>query len=204
MSAAAMAATAGAALDFSGTAAALSGLAAGGTSLATIGSYASLASSVIGGIGSLTKGMAGSQSAKYNAAIASQNASIAQQNAQRASMAGEQAAAMKERQTRANVGQIEANQAASGIDVNKGSAPDVRSSAAMNGELDAITIRSNAARDAYGYQTDSAKYTGEAALHRSEAGYDAMGGYIDTGTTILGGVGNAGLKYQAYQNAGGL
>lgn len=180
------------------------GSAAAGFSLASLGTYASLAGSAISGIGAISKMGAASQSAKYNAAIAGQNATIAAENAHRAGLAGEQQAAMKEQETRAKVGQIAANQAASGIDINKGSAPDVRSSAAQNGELDAITIRSNAAREAYGYQTQGTSYAGQAKLGKQEAGYDSTAGLIDAGSTLLGGIGDTGLKYKAYQNAGGL
>ncbi len=68
--------------------------------------------------------------------------------------------------TRGQVGAIEASQAASNITVGSGSAVDVRSSAAEMGELDALTIRSNAEKQAYGYQTQAAAFTGEQQQQR--------------------------------------
>lgn len=201
---AAAAATAGTAVDISTTAAALAALGGGASTAASIGTYASLASSVIGGIGAIQQGRASSASAKYNSAIASNNATIATQNAQFAGEAGEAQAAMSEKKTRAEVGSIQNNQAASGINVNSGSAVDVRSSAAENGELDAITIRSNAARQAYGYQAQSTSENAQATLDKSQAGYDSTAGDISGATTFLGGAGNAGLNYEKYLQAGGL
>lgn len=48
-----------------------------------------------------------------------------------------------------------AAQAASGVDINSGSAASVRSSTKMMGELDALTIKNNAWREAWGYQVES-------------------------------------------------
>lgn len=155
---------------------------------------------IVSAAGQMQQAHAASQAAKYNAAVAQNNANIATQNAQMANAAGEQKAAMQEQKTRAEVGQITANQAASGIDVNKGSAVDVRSSAAENGELDAITIRSNAAREAYGYQTQSQGYNSQAELDKSSAKNDMTAGEIGAAGSFLGSAGKAGQGYTDYQN----
>ncbi len=152
------------------------------------------AASVIGGVslassalGSIAQGRAASQSAKYNAQIQQNNAQIAEQNSRLASEEGAANAAAASQKTRAEVGGIKAAQAANNLDVNKGSAVDVRSSAAELGELNAITIRSNAACQAYGYQTQSASDTAQADLDRQQGKSAETAGYINAGTTLLSG-----------------
>lgn len=137
-------------------------------------------------LGSIKQGQAAKSSAKYNSQIQQQNAKIAQQKAQMAGEEGAAKAAAEGLKTRAQVGAIKAAQAANGVDINSKSAVDVRSSAAELGQLNAITIRSNAAKEAYGYQTDSASYKGQAELDKQQGKYAAQAGYIDAGTTLLG------------------
>lgn len=60
------------------------------------------------------------------------------------------------------MGAIKAAEAAGNVDVNSGSAVDVQSSAAALGELNAITIRGNAAKEAYGYETQSTSFENQA------------------------------------------
>lgn len=159
---------------------------------------ASLAGTAIAGVGAIEQGNAASQAAAYNAQVAANNAKIATQDARFASQEGEANAAAKEMQNRKAIGAIKAGQAANGIDVNSGSAVDVRSSAAELGELDAINIRSNAARQAYGHQTQAAGDTGQSQLDRSESSNDAIGGDIRGGGTLLSGFGNT---YMAFSNS---
>jgi hypothetical protein len=170
--------------------------AAGGAS--TLGVAAAAAAANAGAIGligtglsaasSIAGGMQQAQSAKYNAQIQSNNAQIAQQNATFAGEEGAANAGAEQQKTRAQVGGIKAAQAANNVDVNSGSAVDVRSSAAELGELNAITIRSNAARTAYGYQTAAASDTAQAALDKQQAQYDTEAGVVKAGTTLLGNV----------------
>ena len=168
------------------------------SNLAYASAAASIGSAVVGGIGAISQGQAASASANYNAQVAQNNAKIAQQNATWAAQQGETQAATQEAKTRATVGAEKAAQAASGIDVNSGSAVDVRSSAAALGELNALTVRSNAARQAYGYQTQAASDTGQAALDKSQASSASEAGFLNAGTTVLGGLGSAASNYGKY------
>jgi len=170
--------------------------------------YASLGASALGGVtgavGAYQQGQAEAGAARYNAALAKENAAVAQQNAVIASQSGEQQAAMQEQRTRATVGAIKAGQAASGIDVSTGSAVDVRSSAAELGELDALTVRSNAAREAFGYTQQAAGMKAQSALDEYQAETAATAGEIGAASTLLGGVGSAASKYYAYKLQGGF
>lgn len=152
-----------------------------------MGVYLAAASLGMQALGQIRQGQAAAASAKYNSQVQANNAQIAQNNA---ALAGEQGAAnagIEQQKTRAAVGGIKAAQAANGIDVNSGSAVDVRSSAAELGELNAITIRSNAAKTAYGYQTQQSSDMAQSQLDRQEAKFDVQAGYMNAGTTLLSG-----------------
>lgn len=170
--------------------------------------YAGLGLSALGGvtgaIGAIQQGQAASEAAKYNASVAASNADMAKRNAQMAGEAGAQQAAMQEQKTRAQVGEIKANQAASGVDVNSGSALDVRSSAAELGELDALTVRTNAAKEAYGYQTQAVSDKAQAGLDRFEAENDETAGELGAASTLLGSAASGASNYYRYKMSGGL
>ena len=163
--------------------------------LETIALAASLGSSVVGGVGAIQQGNAASASAGYNAQIAANNAKIATQNAGYAGAEGEYNVGVAGARTSAQVGATLANQGASGIDVNTGSAVNVRESEAKVGMLNALNIRSEAARKAYGYQTEAVSDTAQSQLDKSQASADKTAGLIKAGATVLGGVGSAGLAY---------
>lgn len=187
------------------TAAATTGLlgSAGAFSTAGLGTIASVASTAIQGVGSFMSGKANAASANYNASIASMNANIEKQNATWAAQSGEEQVAQQQQKTRANVGAITAAQAANNITINSGvsgdSGLDVRSSASQLGELSALNIRSNAAKQAYGYLTGAWSDTAQANLDKANAGYSAEAGDIGAGADLLGGAGSAANNYANWQ-----
>lgn len=168
--------------------------------LSEVGTVASIAGAGIGALGAIQQGKAASASANYNAAVAANNAVLAKQNASFASQEGAAQAEAQSMKTRAEVGAIKANQGAAGVDVNSGSSLDVRSSAAETGELNALTIRSNAARQAYGYQTEATSATAQSQLDTAQAGFDTTAADIGASSTFLGGVGNATSNYAGFLN----
>ncbi len=148
-------------------------------------------SSAISGMGNILQGNAASSAVGYNATVAMQNSALSTQNAGLAGAIGDQNVAVQEEKTRAKIGETLANQGASGVNVNTGSAVGVRESEAKVGALDALNIRSQAARQAYGLETQAAAEAGQAGLYRSEAAADKKAGYINAAATVLGGVGKA-------------
>lgn len=173
----------------------------GGISASTV-AIASLATAAVsagvGAYGAISSANAASASASYNAQVAAENQQIATQNATLAGQAGEAQAAQQQQKTRAEVGAIKTSQAAGNIDVNSGSALDVQSSAASLGELNAITIRSNAAKEAYGYETQSTSFENQAQLDAAQSSSDMTAGEIGAGSTLLGGLGSAGSSYAKF------
>ena len=162
---------------------------------ATLAIAATVGSSAIQGMGAIQQSQASAASAGYNAKIAGMNAQIQTQNANFAGAQGEQEVGVQGMKNKAEVGSITASQAASGVDVNTGSGVNVRQSAAEVGMLNALTIRSNAAKQAYGYQVQATNDTAQAALDRSQQSADKTAGYLNAGADILGGVGKAAFAY---------
>jgi hypothetical protein len=95
--------------------------------------------------------------------------------------------------TRAAVGNIQAAQGASGIDVNSGSAPKVRAAASELGLMDALTIRSTAAKKAYADTVAATSDTAESTLLQSEseqasaaAPISALGNFLSSASSVGG------------------
>lgn len=192
-----------------GSAAGTAGLSAGALSLAGFGGIGwgtalSLAGTAVSTIGSLSKANSEKNAAQYNAGIDANNKQIADQNAQLAEQQGNIATEQAQMKTRADAAGLMVQQAASGVDVNSGSSLDVRSSAAQLGQLNAINIRSDATRKAYGYKTDAAGYGAQEDLDNAKAKSAGTAGLIDASTSLLGGLGNADSSYNNYLSKGGL
>jgi hypothetical protein len=141
--------------------------------------------------------------AAYRAQVAQNNAIIARQNAEADTAAGNARAEQAGQRSAATMGAILAGQGASGIDVNTGSAAAVQKSERMLSQEDALTIRSNAAMQAYGYQTQAATNAEQAALYGAEATNAPLAGDIGAGGTLLSGAASVGSKYAQWQLSGG-
>lgn len=186
-----------------------SGVAAGEAASEAALSAASTASllanggALIGAAGQVVNGISQSNAAKTNAKIQAANAGIAENNANYTAEVGEVNAAKAEMKTRQEMGGVIAAQGASGIDVNSGSAVQVQSSVAQQGQLDALTIRGNASKAAYGYQTQAAGDTFQAELDKNQATNSEIAGGVGAATTFLGGELSADANYQKYLSTGG-
>lgn len=155
----------------------------------------SLAGGLLSAFGAEKAGAAQQQMYNYQAAVAQINSKIDIQNADYAVNQGEQqstAYGMKEAQT---FGQIRASEGASNIDVNSGSASQVQSSERAVGAIDTTTIRSNAAKVAYDYDTKSTMDLNQATLD-TMAGVNAKtAGDINAASSVLGTVGSVSTKW---------
>lgn len=123
--------------------------------------------------GSLRQGNANAAAYNYQAQVAEFN----KQMAEREGVIDSHTMGLK---TRAKGGEIKARQAASGVDVNTGSNVEVQAANRQLGMLDVLTIRSNAARRAFGYRLNK-----EQALAASKNAKTA--GRIDAVTSLLSG-----------------
>lgn len=136
----------------------------------------------------LVGGMMGAQSANqqgdFQSGMLTQNAVFKNQAATETEMAGDTAADWQRVRTGQAVGTQRTAQAANGIDVNSGSAAQLQDDTSMLGELDALTIQNNAAREAYGYRVQAGQDMKNARQALTNAKAGATG-------SILGGFGNA-------------
>jgi hypothetical protein len=95
----------------------------------------------------------------YASSIATTNASMARLKASQTLEAGDVAASRKDLETRGAVGTARAIAGGSGVDVNKGSPAMVQAGIETAGGVDVATIKNNAARAAWGYQTQAIQDT---------------------------------------------
>lgn len=149
------------------------------------------------------------QQAQYQAAIADMNRKIALQNADYDIAAGETKAQQSGMQTRAQIGEAKVTQAASGLDVNTGSAVDVRESIADIGAENTGIVRANAARAAYGEQVNAANATAQSTLYTNAASGDIVAGNnareagdIGALSSLIGGAASVATKWSAASTAG--
>lgn len=168
-----------------------------------LGAGLSLAGGVVGAVGAEQNAKATSEADFYQSQILQQNAQLAEQKAQFATEEGGAEAERKELATKANVGQIKAAQGASNIDVNSGSSVKVQRSAAELGALDAVTLRSNAARAAYGYQVQALSDTEQAGLEATSAANAKTAGNIQAISSLIGGASSAGSQYAQWSQLTG-
>lgn len=155
--------------------------------LASISTGTTVLGSVLGAIGASTSGEANAQMYSYQAGVARINQQIAKQNADYSRATGEveaQASGIKSRQ---QIGQIKTAQAASGLDVNRGSAAIVRESQGEVAAQDQAMIRANAAHRAYGYDVEAAQQEAQGNLAEMAASKSRTAGTLGAVSSILGG-----------------
>lgn len=139
--------------------------------------------------------------AEYNAQLLERNAQIADMQAQQAAQRGE----LEEKQFRLRLSQFKGEQrasfGASGAVVDTGSPLDVLVDTAEQGELDALTIRHNAAIEVWGIRNQSAGYRAESSLYRAKKRSPGFA----AGTTLLTGAGQIAGQAASYgyASAGG-
>jgi hypothetical protein len=159
-----------------------------------VGAGVSAAGQVKAGNANKRAGAAAQDAAESQAELSEANAKLAEQQAEDATARGAVAENQFRTQVRGMIGSQRAGFAASGVDVAFGSALDVPADAARLGELDALTIRSNAAREAWGYKVTAWNDVQTAAIQRKEGANAkaagnaaATGNYWGAGTSLLSG-----------------
>lgn len=116
---------------------------------------ASAGGGILNAFGAAQSGRAQAQQLQYQAGIAQFNKMIALQNRDYASAQGEEEAVNTGLAGRYREGRVRADIAASGVDVNSGSAAAVQASQKEITQRDVATVRNKAARVALGYATEA-------------------------------------------------
>lgn len=100
----------------------------------------------------------------YEANLYNQNATLADQQAADAIARGQVAEGRQRNAGKSFIGQQRTGFAGQGVDVTSGSASAVQGEAQAMSALDALTIRNNAAREAFGYKVQALNDRGNAQL----------------------------------------
>lgn len=132
------------------------------------------------------------QAAEAQAELTDYNAQVAELQAQDAIERGGDEENRFRAMVRGAIGAQRAGFAAGNIAVGFGSAADVQADAAFLGELDALQIRQNAAREAWGFQVEATDLRRRADIARQEGvmleragGERARQSYIGAGSTLI-------------------
>lgn len=127
------------------------------------------ASALMSAKGAADQAQAQKDALGYQSAVAANNATYAEWQAQDAEQQGVDAEAKSRQQTAQLKGSQRAALAANGVSLGEGSALDILTSTDYMGEQDALTIRDNAARQAWGYRTQGQNYTDNSGLLANSA-----------------------------------
>lgn len=146
-----------------------------------------IASTVVTAGAQLYSGASQKAQANYEAAIAKQNRNVELRARDDAAQRGELEQMRHWRRVSQAIGEQTARQAASGVDVNFGSAKDLLSDVQLIGGEDAQILAENTVREMRGYEVNAANYVmqGRAAKARGKA--SMIGGALSAFSTILGG-----------------
>jgi hypothetical protein len=146
-------------------------------------------------VGTIESGQATSNAATYQAQVAQNNAIIAEQNANYASEAGLASAVATSMKGAAASGKVKATQAASGIDVNTGSAVNVQASERETNVLSSETVLKNAELQACGYRAKATSEEAQAGLEKEDAEQATVGADIGATGNLLSSASSIGLKW---------
>lgn len=118
---------------------------------------------------------------KYESNIYGINASLASRQADDAFVRGREAEYRSRIGTRRLIGKQRAALGAQGIEIDSGSGADIQDDAVAMGALDVMTIRNNAAREAWGYNVQAEGYRMRGKLARSAGKNRAYSTLLSTG-----------------------
>ncbi len=170
-----------------------------------MGDYAALALSAFSTtqnvMGAQRQASAASAAGRYTQSVDNENARLMDLQATDATARGQLEEQRQRLSTRQNIGASRAALAAQGVDVSSGSAADVQASEAGVGEMDALTIRNNAAREAWGYKVGAINERQQGTLAAAEGDMAASGYRAQSWSALLGGAAQTYGIYQKMQNA---
>ncbi len=135
-------------------------------------------------------GKAENKAAQAQAGLLDYNAQIADAQAADAVTRGQEEENRYRQGVRTLVGSQRAGFAAQGVDIGTGSALDVQGDTAFLGELDALTIRTNAAREAWGHRASATDLRNRARVTRETGVFAEQGARAAGNAALIGGVGN--------------
>lgn len=173
---------------------------------ATTLAYASIATTIASAgmqfMAQRQAGAAQSNALRYQADMDTNNSIIQERLAQDAIDRGR----TEEQMHRIKIGQLKGQQinafAKNGVETDSGTALDTLSDTAMIGELESLTIRNNAEREAYGYRVNAQNYSSSAANNRTAASTAKSSANTAAFTSVLSTAGSVADKWYGYKTSG--
>lgn len=144
--------------------------------ISAAGTATTVVSQIKAGNAAKKAGLAQQAASESQADLTEYNADVAGLQAADAIARGAEEENRYRTQVRGIIGSQRAAFAGNNVDVGFGSAVDVQADAAFLGELDALTIRTNAAREAWGYNVQGEDLRRGAAIARREGTAQAAAG----------------------------
>lgn len=145
------------------------------------------AGSVVQALGAHQEAQAQQAQSKYNMQVAGNNQQIANAQAQDILDTGRIDEETQRYLTAQRIGEARASAAARGVDVNQGSAVDIQSNLAATGEQEALTIRSNAAKQALAARQQAQYFGQQGQLEGMQKKQAGIAGNYGVAGSILGG-----------------
>src|SRR5262245_48979115 len=150
--------------------------------------YAAMGSSAISSFGTAyAQAQAIKAQGDYRRSVADTNARIANLQAAETLEAGDIAASRENLKTMGRVGSLRAAQGASGTDISKGSNVLTRQATEFAGNMDELQIRTNAARQAWGFKTQAIMDTYEGQFAKMTAANQAQQTLLSGGMQAISG-----------------
>lgn len=150
-----------------------------------------------------------SQAAMYQAQVAQNAQKVAEWQAADAVKRGEVAEEQRRTKTKLQIGAQRAALASMGADIGSGSNLDIIGDTAEVGEMDALTIRGNAQRDAYERKMVAATAGGDAAMQQfaganlaARANSYESNSWIGVGANLISGASSVADKWTMYKSKG--
>lgn len=128
-----------------------------------------------------------SAQAEHNADISRNNAILAQRSADDARARGEISANQKRLESQQLQGKQRAALAGSGVTVDQDSALDLQADTAALGELDALTVASNAEREALGFEARRSNFEADVSASTASAANIQSVGNVKAGAALTSG-----------------
>ena len=167
-----------------------------------VGMGATFLGGLTSALGQFIGGIDQQQMYNYQSAVAKLNAQIANQNSEYATQVGELQATQAGLQGGQTMGRIKAAQSASGLNVNSGSASQVRASQKEATANTVAGIRSQAAKTAYNYQVEGVQYSSQAQLDTLAGKNARTAGMIGASSSLIGAASSVSSEWLRGQQLG--
>ena len=159
-------------------------------------------SAAISAAGAIQAGKAAKDEAAYRSGVAQNNKILAMRSADEARKKGELEANMKRQESLQLQGRQRALLAGGGVQVDVGSAGELVQDTAATGELDALTIRSNAEREALGFEAQGSNFEASSRLATMQGKNAQTASYFQAGSSLLSGFGSVSSKWATFKHEG--